>query len=48
MRRPDGDAMTVHVTSVAGPNVTLDANHPLAGQSLTFKLELVEIVAAAD
>jgi peptidylprolyl isomerase len=42
---PDGQAMVVTVTEVSGDTVTLDANHPLAGQDLTFDLELVEILA---
>lgn len=33
----------VTVTDVAEDAVTLDANHPLAGQDLTFDLELVSI-----
>jgi peptidylprolyl isomerase len=42
--QPDGHAVMVTVTDVSGANVTLDANHPLAGQDLTFDIELVEIV----
>lgn len=34
----------VHVAAVADESVKLDANHPLAGQDLTFEIELVEIV----
>jgi FKBP-type peptidyl-prolyl cis-trans isomerase 2 len=41
---PEGDAMVVTVTEIASDTVTLDANHPLAGQDLTFDLELVEIL----
>lgn len=40
----DGQAIPVRVTEVSAETVTLDANHPLAGQDLTFELELVEIV----
>ena len=40
----DGQAIPVRVTEVSAEAVTLDANHPLAGQDLTFELELVEIV----
>ncbi|MCB1480292.1 MAG: peptidylprolyl isomerase, partial [Rhodobiaceae bacterium] len=39
----DGQALTVVVTDVTEEHVTLDANHPLAGQALTFDVELVEI-----
>lgn len=34
----------VTVTRVSADGVTLDGNHPLAGQDLTFDLSLVEIV----
>ena len=40
----DGHNLPVRVTDVTGETVTLDANHPLAGENLTFDLELVEIV----
>jgi len=40
---PDGSNATVKVTGVEADEVTLDANHPLAGQNLTFELELVGI-----
>jgi peptidylprolyl isomerase len=40
----DGTAMPVMVTEVTDTTVTLDANHPLAGQHLTFDITLVEIL----
>jgi FKBP-type peptidyl-prolyl cis-trans isomerase 2 len=33
------------ITDVTEENVTIDANHPLAGLPLTFDIELVEIVS---
>lgn len=41
---PDGQVMNLVVTEVADDSITVDANHPLAGQALTFAIELVEIV----
>jgi peptidylprolyl isomerase len=40
----DGQVMNLTVTDVADESITVDANHPLAGEPLTFDIELVEIV----
>ncbi|MGD2081874.1 MAG: peptidylprolyl isomerase [Chromatiales bacterium] len=40
---PNGQRMRLTVVDVDEENVTLDANHPLAGKDLTFDLELVDI-----
>lgn len=40
---PDGQQIVVCITEIDGEKITLDANHPLAGQDLTFELELMEI-----
>ncbi|MEO0645291.1 MAG: peptidylprolyl isomerase [Cyanobacteria bacterium J06650_10] len=44
MQVPGGDSMAVTITDIQGEMITLDGNHPLAGQDLTFELELIEIV----
>ncbi len=44
MTRPDGTTLTVMITTVTETQVTLDANHPLAGQDLIFDITLVEIL----
>ncbi len=36
--------MVVTVTEVTEDKVILDANHPLAGQDLTFEIELMELL----
>jgi peptidylprolyl isomerase len=40
---PDGQVMQFVVTGVSEQTITVDANHPLAGQALTFAIELVGI-----
>jgi peptidylprolyl isomerase len=43
IQQPTGQAIPVVVTNVSDAEVTLDANHPLAGEDLTFDIQLVEI-----
>ncbi len=38
-----GGSIDARVVEVGGEAVTLDANHPLAGQALTFDLQLVGV-----
>ncbi len=38
-----GGALEARVVEVEDESVTLDANHPLAGQALTFDLTLVDV-----
>ncbi len=42
----DGRQIALTVVDIGDQEVTVDANHPLAGKDLVFDLELVEIVAA--
>ncbi len=44
---PDGQVMMLMVTEVGDDSITVDANHPLAGQALNFDIELVEIGGGA-
>jgi peptidylprolyl isomerase len=39
----DGNTIPVTVVEVADEAVTLDANHPLAGEDLTFEITLVSV-----
>lgn len=43
MHTPDGTVIPLLITEVTETTVTLDANHPLAGQQLHFALQLLEI-----
>ena len=45
--RPDGPPVDATVTKVTESEVTLDANHPLAGKDLTFDIQLIDIVYGA-
>jgi peptidylprolyl isomerase len=41
--QPEGQPIPVVITEVTDETITLDANHPLAGKTLIFDVELVEI-----
>ena len=43
MHQQNGQVVVVKVTELADDTITVDANHPLAGQDLIFELELMEI-----
>jgi len=40
---PDGQVMNLVVTGISEDAIVVDGNHPLAGQALTFAIELVSI-----
>jgi len=44
----NGDDEFVRIISVDGDNVTIDGNHPLAGQNLTFDVEITDIRDATE
>ena len=44
--QPDGSITVFTITEVTEATIKVDGNHPLAGQELTFDIELVEIVAS--
>ncbi len=44
----DGQVQILTVKSIDGEQVTLDANHPLAGQRLNFELEVTDVRDATD
>lgn len=43
-KQPNGQVIVVTITDIKEESVVLDANHPLAGQDLTFEIELIEIM----
>jgi peptidylprolyl isomerase len=43
MEQPSGHSIPVTIIDVSDTGIVIDANHPLAGEALTFELELVSI-----
>ncbi|CAM3732668.1 Peptidyl-prolyl cis-trans isomerase [Rheinheimera salexigens] len=41
---PDGSELPGLIREVAGESVTVDFNHPLAGQTLTFSVEIMQVL----
>ena len=45
---PNGGVMPLTVVSMDGPNAVMDANHPLAGESLSFEVKIIEVQKATE
>ena len=43
LKQRDGSPVGATVTEVSETAITVDANHPLAGQTLTFEISLLEV-----
>ncbi|MFI1917108.1 peptidylprolyl isomerase [Nocardia sp. NPDC020380] len=45
---PDGETQVVTIVDVDGDDVTIDGNHPLAGQRLHFAVKVVDVRDATE
>ncbi|MDY0250664.1 MAG: peptidylprolyl isomerase [Pseudomonas sp.] len=45
---PDGGMQIVTIRDIDGDQVTIDGNHPLAGQPLNFKIKVISVRAASE
>jgi FKBP-type peptidyl-prolyl cis-trans isomerase 2 len=43
MKTPDDSVIPVKVKEITDKKVTFDANHPLAGKNLNYKIELLQV-----
>ncbi|MBW1696729.1 MAG: FKBP-type peptidyl-prolyl cis-trans isomerase [Deltaproteobacteria bacterium] len=43
-KQPNGETANLTIIDMDETSVTLDANHPLAGETLVFEVELIEIL----
>lgn len=43
LNQENGQPVPCQITKIEGEEITIDANHPLAGKDLTFEIEVVEI-----
>ena len=44
----DGDSMLLRVVELGDENVTVDFNHPLAGETLHFEIEILAVRVATQ
>jgi peptidylprolyl isomerase len=43
VNQQNGQPIPVRITEIGDEDLTLDANHPLAGKDLKFEIELVDV-----
>ena len=46
--QPDGSELPGIIRSIAGHSVTVDFNHPLAGQQVVFDVEIISVIQHED
>lgn len=46
--QPDGSELPGVIRSIAGQSVTVDFNHPLAGQTVIFDVEIISVSQAGE
>lgn len=44
----NGEVMELVVSKIEGDQLTVDANHPFAGQTVTFRIKIVDVRRASD
>jgi FKBP-type peptidyl-prolyl cis-trans isomerase SlpA len=44
---PDGQTLTGHILEIGDTEVRVDFNHPLAGLSIEFEVEIADILSSA-
>jgi FKBP-type peptidyl-prolyl cis-trans isomerase SlyD len=47
-KAPDGSVQAIVITKVEGDEVTIDANHPLAGVALNFDINIIGVREATE
>ena len=45
---PDGQTIVITITDIAGDDITIDGNHPLAGVNLNFDVTVVNVREASN
>lgn len=48
VRTKEGRAIPIWITKVQGPTVMIDHNHPLAGQTLHFEVDVIDVRDATE
>ena len=48
VRTREGKAIPIWITKVMGPTITVDHNHPLAGVTLFFEVDVLSVRDATD
>jgi FKBP-type peptidyl-prolyl cis-trans isomerase 2 len=48
LQTPEGQQIPATITEVTDSEITIDINHPLCDQDLTFNVKLLEVVSSAE